>query len=459
MRCLYCGKHLPLFRKLTGGGEFCSDAHREQYHDEYNRLAVSRLLQAQSRPEEARPAAKAAAAVAVAAPVAVEVETEAPVEVSSSFLDEFTPVRILPTPAIAELAPFEIDPVFTATVEIGRLSVEPEELRLPEVVPPPQATLVAFRWYPRQIESGQFEGEAASASQVLQVFPALPETPDVDRILQMGGVLPLRRTTGLLACRSSKNNTPELGNPVELSKLQPLLRRITLSPDLKGLPKAASVRLTISAMESDDGSTLDIAGMMRFTDLLALRPAFDLGLTLHSSTALEKSKDPVEKVTPTRVLKKLSQLHIGKKPTQSQAPASPRTLKHVDIPAMVPSAAVLAAGFEGVPMLAKPRLLLYTTHPLRPKMAVGTASGPVAARPVGYRSTNGRKLHLEAPKIMPRSILDIDNLSPQPDAPRITPKSMLHLDEEFTGDSDNAIETASLFGKIGGLFGKKQKHN
>ena len=52
MQCLYCGKQLPLFKKLTGGGEFCSDAHREKYHEEYNRLALSRLLQAQSKPED-----------------------------------------------------------------------------------------------------------------------------------------------------------------------------------------------------------------------------------------------------------------------------------------------------------------------------------------------------------------------------------------------------------------------
>ncbi len=52
MRCLYCGNELALLKKLTGGGEFCSDAHRKLYHDEYNRLALSRLLQAQVRTEE-----------------------------------------------------------------------------------------------------------------------------------------------------------------------------------------------------------------------------------------------------------------------------------------------------------------------------------------------------------------------------------------------------------------------
>ena len=29
MRCLYCGNELALLKKLTGGGEFCSEAHRQ----------------------------------------------------------------------------------------------------------------------------------------------------------------------------------------------------------------------------------------------------------------------------------------------------------------------------------------------------------------------------------------------------------------------------------------------
>src|SRR5437016_3181449 len=55
MRCLYCGKELALLKRLRGGGEFCSDAHRQQYQEEYNQLALTRLLQAnpQGQPPEA----------------------------------------------------------------------------------------------------------------------------------------------------------------------------------------------------------------------------------------------------------------------------------------------------------------------------------------------------------------------------------------------------------------------
>src|SRR5580704_3594524 len=52
MRCLYCGKELALLKRWTGGGEFCSDAHRQQYQDEYNQLALNRLLQAKPPSEE-----------------------------------------------------------------------------------------------------------------------------------------------------------------------------------------------------------------------------------------------------------------------------------------------------------------------------------------------------------------------------------------------------------------------
>lgn len=52
MRCLYCGKELALLKRWTGGGEFCSDAHRQRYQEEYNQLALNRLLQA--KPAEAK---------------------------------------------------------------------------------------------------------------------------------------------------------------------------------------------------------------------------------------------------------------------------------------------------------------------------------------------------------------------------------------------------------------------
>jgi hypothetical protein len=50
MRCLYCNKELALLKRLTGGAEFCSDAHRKKYQEEFNDLALTRLMQAPPAP-------------------------------------------------------------------------------------------------------------------------------------------------------------------------------------------------------------------------------------------------------------------------------------------------------------------------------------------------------------------------------------------------------------------------
>ncbi len=68
MRCLYCGKELALLKRWTGSGEFCSDAHRQRYQEEYNQLALNRLLQAKP---PATPEAPPANEVKSAKPVVV----------------------------------------------------------------------------------------------------------------------------------------------------------------------------------------------------------------------------------------------------------------------------------------------------------------------------------------------------------------------------------------------------
>jgi hypothetical protein len=59
MRCLYCGKELAFLKRWTGGGEFCSDAHRQRYQQEYNQLALTRLLQAKPSGEGKAPVTEA----------------------------------------------------------------------------------------------------------------------------------------------------------------------------------------------------------------------------------------------------------------------------------------------------------------------------------------------------------------------------------------------------------------
>jgi hypothetical protein len=84
MRCLHCGKELALLKRLRGGGQFCSEAHKQSYQEEYNRIALSRLLQAQAKPAPAKASAgkdKARVPDPPSAPVAVEaIEEEAAAE-------------------------------------------------------------------------------------------------------------------------------------------------------------------------------------------------------------------------------------------------------------------------------------------------------------------------------------------------------------------------------------------
>src|SRR5580704_4404076 len=72
MQCRYCGKELALFKRLTGGGGFCSDAHKQSYQDEYNQLALSRLLQFQKKGDQEPSGKKTGTPVAVEEQAAVE---------------------------------------------------------------------------------------------------------------------------------------------------------------------------------------------------------------------------------------------------------------------------------------------------------------------------------------------------------------------------------------------------
>ena len=60
MRCLFCDKELPLFKRLAGS-DFCSDTHRQQYQQEYSQLALNRLLQAKPADDHGRQGERTAA--------------------------------------------------------------------------------------------------------------------------------------------------------------------------------------------------------------------------------------------------------------------------------------------------------------------------------------------------------------------------------------------------------------
>jgi hypothetical protein len=143
MRCRYCGKELALLKRLTGGGEFCSDAHKQSYQDEYNRLALSRLLQAQkiSQAESVgkKTTPRPAAPVAVADPAPVELRLEehatngkvresAPLEIStldgSATAEPAAPEAPPEAEVETEAEPLETAPFLVEGPAIATLSIE-----------------------------------------------------------------------------------------------------------------------------------------------------------------------------------------------------------------------------------------------------------------------------------------------------------------------------------------------
>lgn len=87
MKCLQCGKRIPLLHVFSDG-EFCSAAHRDQFRQQQNDLALARLLETKQRIErqpapKARPAAKPKGRQAEVEPVfpmaGLLIETIAPV--------------------------------------------------------------------------------------------------------------------------------------------------------------------------------------------------------------------------------------------------------------------------------------------------------------------------------------------------------------------------------------------
>jgi len=162
MRCRHCGKELALLKRLRGGGEFCSDAHRQSFQEEYNRLALSRLLQAVPGPDAKlapspaspaepvphsqpsaplRPTTQVSSPSTVSSPVSSSTSSAAPVtKARSAVIDLPTPPRKAEAPkakvskkedsAPAEMAGYLAEvpnPAMTRTpyatqLEIGRMS-------------------------------------------------------------------------------------------------------------------------------------------------------------------------------------------------------------------------------------------------------------------------------------------------------------------------------------------------
>ncbi|MEP6962655.1 MAG: hypothetical protein ABI995_11295, partial [Acidobacteriota bacterium] len=177
MRCLYCGKELALLKRLTGGAEFCSDAHRKQYQAEYNDLALSRLLQNQP-----------ARGNAPALPIANEEPTPAPRSI---------PVRATPPPPARASTPPPVR-VTPASPDAAKLS-RSAEAAPPQRVAPPQPA--------KPIES------AAAPADLAGPVPDLPSLIDLEQTIANAGDPPFAPRPVTTLPRRNYSSASEVWNP------------------------------------------------------------------------------------------------------------------------------------------------------------------------------------------------------------------------------------------------------
>jgi hypothetical protein len=169
MRCLYCGKELALLKRLTGGGEFCSEAHKQSYQEEYNRLGLSRLLQARSRTGESKTTQTATAptiTAAIAEPPVEEIETE---EVAKAPLPPPPVIAAPPEPALPAIAGF--------AMETPSISLPPEPESYLELCVSDDPPLAAPAW---RLESPSVEHRVFTLPSAellpLEILPGICES-------------------------------------------------------------------------------------------------------------------------------------------------------------------------------------------------------------------------------------------------------------------------------------------
>jgi hypothetical protein len=281
MRCLYCGKELAFLKRWTGGGEFCSDGHRQRYQQEYNQLALTRLLQAKPSSEgkppapeaktteaktsgetkpkgDLKPAATKHAEEALAPPQAVHGRATPAVSrpPTAPTTTQATPIQPSPT----RQAPYRQEPARREPVRQERggpqaIAGEPgpsRESARHGTNPPskPQSEAVA----PATLAEFLLELPVPVTSKVQPML-----TPELDFLFSGGRALPQRQY-------SAARIDPATAGQVELKQLQ----------------------------EFTDYATRPSERRLELREFVRTTPIVDLGLRPSGETGLERSGAPIE---------------------------------------------------------------------------------------------------------------------------------------------------------------------
>jgi len=275
MRCLYCGKELALLKRLRGGGEFCSDAHKQSYQEEYNRLALSRLLQAQRKPEKPEKAA-------------LPEKPEKPAKPNQ----EQAPARQAPVPEapiaespVPQIAAEEAQPAPEIVLETVKEEPQPAAAHPLEDMEP-GGFLVEFPCVPAIAEI--VDGVTPQAAQYLEANPEEQPAPalvswDVDPQvydLSTSELVPLpaltnSASTGEAAVRS----TPPVPGEFEATKPAAAVPWKVVSRRV--LPSAATTPIELPAVGLKFEADRDFAQPVNFSRVIQIenRPRWELPVT------------------------------------------------------------------------------------------------------------------------------------------------------------------------------------
>jgi hypothetical protein len=147
MQCLFCGKELALLKRLRGGGEFCSEAHRKEYQEQYEQLALARLLQAKPRTEPAAPLSTPLPKTPAPAFEQPPAQVPAPAKVATME----APVSMTAKPAASQpaeesdpaLAGFLSDPMIPAVTSVKQAGVRELDNSWEHVAAPPSLAILS----------------------------------------------------------------------------------------------------------------------------------------------------------------------------------------------------------------------------------------------------------------------------------------------------------------------------
>ncbi len=429
MRCRYCGKELALFKRLTGGGEFCSEAHKQSYQEEYNRLALSRLLQAQKISQAESPAKKTtpAARVAVAEP--------APEETS---FEKNRPEERADTSPVMETAPLEISNLGGSLAEEEVVpdaspDTEPEPLEMAEFLPDnpgiaawPDETPYLEPWLElssgpavadRELQNGTF---ALSTAELLPLDlrpnaspaehsvahpatepnltpqqvtlgpdqPTLPRQDAAGRPLPSAGILSIEVAPSFLDFALDRSIAPEVGfETAVLFEDTPLLELpstgiefpaedsgvlVAIGPDRGTTTVLTPAEAPVAEEAEDDSPRASLEALSRLHQDLVEQEQAPEPQPQVEPPALAESAVPADEPMPVAATEET--------PAGAPMPGRATELLEVAIRIFPPAKPAPMAG-TGLPSQSEPLLPNLKSLPLRPKMAVASGYVPPSTAP------------------------------------------------------------------------------